>query len=237
MKYIGIDGCKSGWFVVGLGADDNYAFRILNHIQELSDYLVATELVLLDIPIGLRSRHADERLCDKQARVVLKPKRSSSVFPAPSRGALACDSYEDASEINRVCTGRGLTKQTFAIIPKIREVDAFLRGENRHGKIREMHPEVCFWAFNDKKPMKYNKRTLSGYTERMAVLNRYYPSAQKLVERALQSYKRAEVARDDIVDALVGAITARHAKTLLRFPEVPEIDGKGLPMEIVYCVP
>jgi predicted RNase H-like nuclease len=30
MKYIGIDGCKSGWFCVGLDENDKYSFFLGN---------------------------------------------------------------------------------------------------------------------------------------------------------------------------------------------------------------
>lgn len=237
MKYIGIDGCKVGWFLIGLEEDGSGSFGILDKISELSECLSTVELVLLDIPIGLRQEHKDERLCDKKARTVLQPKRGSSVFPAPSRCALESESYEEASERNRVCTGRKLTKQTFAIIPKIREVDNFLRSEKGRDKIHEMHPEVCFWALNNRRPMNHKKKSAEGYEERMSVLARYYPNSRGIVDMAMQHYKRAEVARDDIVDALVGAVTARNAMQLLSFPDTPEIDEMGLPMEIVYWAP
>ena len=38
--------------------------------------------------------------------------------------------------------------------------------------VREVHPELCFWALNDRKPMCYSKRAKAraGFDERMAVL-------------------------------------------------------------------
>lgn len=237
MKYIGIDGCKAGWFIVGLEDDGSGAFEILNRVSDVTEYLTTVEIILLDIPIGLRGKHPDERLCDKQARKVLQPKRGSSVFPAPSRCALECTSYEEASQRNKACTGRGLSKQTFNIIPKIREVDFFLRSEKRREKVHEMHPEVCFWALNKGQPMTFNKKTTEGYEERVALLSKYYPGSRRIIEMALQQHTRAEVARDDIVDALVGAVTARNSNSLQRFPENPEIDDEDLPMEIVFWIP
>ena len=41
----------------------------------------------------------------------------------------------------------------------------------------------------------------------------------------------------DIVDAMVGAVTAWHYQSLVAFPEFPETDDYGLPMEIVYWLP
>ena len=236
MKYIGIDGCRAGWFYIGLDEGERHSFGILDAITGLQGFLPATGQVLIDIPIGLRGRYPAERLCDRQARTVLGP-RQSSVFPAPSRCALDCESYVQASEKNRECTERGLSKQTWNIMPKIREVDQFLKNQTPQRKIREMHPEVCFWALNHKQPMRYNKRINEGYDERLAVLEQYYPQSRKVVDSVQQEYRRVKVARDDIVDALVGAITASHSSALSSFPQDPETDETGLPMEIVYWLP
>lgn len=237
MKYIGIDGCKKGWFIVGLDEYGEASYTILNKIDEFESYLPVAEQVLLDIPIGLRREHPDERLCDKQARAALQPKRGPSVFPAPSRCALGCDNYEEASKQNRACTGRGLSKQSYAIIPKIREVDQFLQKSTAREKIREMHPEICFWALNNQNAMEQAKKTNEGYEARVALLNKHYSGSRDLIEMAMQQYKRKDVARDDIVDALVGAVTARNYKLLQQFPEIPDMDEFGLDMEIVYWLP
>lgn len=234
MKYLGLDGCKAGWFLTGFNDDGFGSFGILKHISELDNYLDSAEVILIDIPVGLRTKHPDERLCDKAARAVLQPGRGSSVFPAPSRCALDSETYEDASRQNRKCTGRGLSKQTFGILPKIREVDEYLSGCEKKTIIHEMHPEICFWALNDRRPMAYNKKKKEGYEQRLDVLTKYYAGARNIIELAMTQYKRKEVARDDIVDALVGGVTAMNSSQLRRFPDTLEFDDKGLPMEIVY---
>jgi len=51
----------------------------------------------------------------------------------------------------------------------------------------------------------------------------------------LKAFKRKELARDDILDAMALALTASFPPgTLCTVPENPEKDNKGLPMEIVY---
>ena len=80
------------------------------------------------------------RLCDKEARRRLG-RRASTVFPPPVRAALAAATYEDANRISREESGKGMTKQTFAILPKIREVDCLLRkSEKARHIIREVPP-------------------------------------------------------------------------------------------------
>ena len=233
MRYLGLDGCKAGWALVGLSPDLVASFRLLPSIRELSDYLDEARQVLIDIPIGLRHRESEERLCDKQARRLLG-RRASSVFPAPSRCVLSCDDYAQANARNRACTGRGLSRQSWSIMAKIRAVDVYLRAEPHRRLIREMHPEVCFWALNGGRPMAHNKKTRAGYEERIALLARFVPGARQMVEAALAAYPRKQVARDDIVDALVGAATAALPGELHTLPDPPGRDEAGLPMEIVF---
>ena len=234
MKYIGVDGCRAGWFMFGLDEAGRNVFKLLQHIDELDAYLAAAQCILIDIPIGLLRRETQERACDKQARKILGRPRGSSVFAAPSRCALHCKTYQAANARNIACTGRGLSRQCFGILTKIREVDAYLDTLDRRRKIHEMHPELCFWALNQNRAMGNNKKTIEGFEERLAILTRHYRQAQDAISTALQQYPRSMLARDDIVDALVGAVTARHSQPLRRFPENPTQDEKGLVMEIVY---
>lgn len=237
MKYIGIDGCRSGWFYVGLDESGHASFGVFRQLDELSGYMQDAAAVLVDIPIGLKSRDAAERLCDKQARAVLSPKKKPCVFRAPSRCAIDADSYAEANARNLACTGKGLAQQCFGIVPKIREMDIFLRSEPQRHKVREMHPEVAFWALNRRQSMRFSKKKAEGFEERMAIIAQHLPPAESLVESAMSTYMRKEVARDDIVDALVGVVLARQFKNLQRFPEAPEMDDTGVIMEIVYWGP
>lgn len=234
MNFIGIDGCKAGWFFVGLDARGDASFGIFRHIDELAECFADTSMVLIDIPIGLRGRQSEPRLCDTQARAVLAPGRKSSVFPAPCRAALEAKSYAEANDLNKAETGKGLPAQCYGIVPKIREVDGFMRSHQWRNKLREMHPEVALWALNHRKPMQYSKKSSEGFAERMTVLAWHYSDPGRVVELAMQQHKRKEVARDDIVDALVGVVTARYFRSLESFPSHPEMDDMGLPMEIVY---
>lgn len=192
--------------------------------------------ILVDIPIGLRDSGGEERLCDREARRALGPPRSSSVFPAPCRPSLFADGYRDASRINERQTGRRLGRQSWAIARKIREVDDLLRSHPQaRNVIREIHPEVLFWALNAGKSMQHNKRIEDGFNERCRLLTRRYPGSRAIVPSVLSRFPRKDVARDDILDALAAAVTAGLGTRSFRsLPEHPERDSTGLPMEIVY---
>lgn len=237
MKYIGIDGCRSGWFYVGFDEQGFPSSGILNSITVLADFIESADSILIDIPIGLVSQQPGERTCDKLARAALGHPRSSSVFPAPSRNALSLKNYQQASQVNRQSTGRGLSKQTFNIMPKICEVDDFLQSEPLRQKVRECHPEVGLWALNNQQAMLFNKKKAEGLKERLAVLENYFADVSLWLDNNLDLFPRKSVHRDDMLDALVCAVIAQHGDELISFPPEPILDVAGLPMEIVYWLP
>ena len=159
------------------------------------------------------------------------------MFSAPCRKAIWHNSYQEGCRVNFHVTGRKLSKQSWAISPKIKEVDDFLRGQDVsfRTKIREIHPEVAFWSLNGKRPMAFSKKTIEGFGERRNLLKRYLSHADQVIDTALNDFPRNEVARDDIADALVCACTALMFPRISSIPKVPEFDEYGLPMEIVHA--
>jgi predicted RNase H-like nuclease len=135
-----------------------------------------------------------------------------------------------------MCIGRSVGAQTWGISPKIYEVDRLLlsiRGQ-AHG-IREIHPEVCFWALADRKPMKYSKTTIEGTKERLRVLRRYETGLPALLDDALSKTLRKDVQADDVLDASVAFITAEVSRGKLgSLAGEPSHDLLGLPMEMLY---
>ena len=233
-EHYGIDGCPAGWFYVGIDGKGAINFGVLEKFSDAGLLAGRAKLILVDIPIGLVSSGATGRLCDTEARKAISA-RGSSVFPAPARAALLEHSYRAGSEANHRATGKKLSAQTWNIVPKIREVDDFMRSQDFRGKIREMHPEVAFWALNDRKPLQHGKKNFDGAEERLDILERFVPSARDCYEDALNTYKRKDVAADDILDALVGAVTAMHMPNIGTLPGNPSRDEEGLAMEIVYA--
>lgn len=236
MNFIGIDGCKDGWFCITLDENCDWTYRIISDTNSLADYVSNASSVLIDIPIGLLDSGPDERHCDTAARQLLTKPRSSSVFPAPARQSLLANDYQEAHVINLETTGRGLSKQTWAIVPKIREIDNFLlSNSDLQGIIHECHPELCFWALNDKSSMQYNKKKKEGKRERLSVLEKYFTQCYELFEQASSEFLRRQVAHDDIIDAMICAVTAKYGyKNYKTVPTSPIKDTSGVPMEMVY---
>ena len=234
--FIEVDGCKSGWLMVRLTRETKWKVQVFQDISSLWNQCRDASLIFIDIPIGLRDSGFNERQCDRAARKLLGRTRSSSVFRVPCRDAVYADATE-ASNINKRLTGRGLSKQVLGIIPKIREVDKLLAVDNNARSVmREIHPELCFWALNGRAPMKYHKKDERGLVERRQVLRGICSFIDDLIGCALEE-NRGKVAEDDIIDALAAAVTASKSVYGLSFiPDSPEIDSTGLPMQMAYCV-
>lgn len=237
-RYLGIDGCPGGWFCVEIDTNNRWSAALIAS-GEVAPVVATAESALIDIPIGLLDSGSEERVCDREARRALGGKRGSSVFPAPVRASLGARDYDEALAIHRRCTGRGISKQSWMITPKIKVIDDLLQFDaGLRGVLRESHPEVCFHALNDATPMRFNKKTAQGLDERMTVLRRFFPNADAVLEDATMNYRRKQVARDDIVDALVLAVSARlGGGCYSTLPANPAHDSVGLAMEIVFCTP
>ena len=233
--FIGVDGCRAGWFAIGLETGGNWQVDIFPDVSRLWDHHRQAALILIDIPIGLKTDGSAERRCDPEVRKLLGPRRSS-VFPAPCRGAIYASSYQEACDINQRLTGKRLSVENWNIIPKIREMDCLLSDDTSAiGRIREIHPEFCFWGLAGR-PMQHAKKRSEGLSERTQLLQSIYPQTTDIIAHTLSNYRRKDVSRDDILDALAAAVTGLiGGENLTSIPQEPEFDERGLRMEMVYC--
>ncbi|MEB3171133.1 MAG: DUF429 domain-containing protein [Synechococcaceae cyanobacterium] len=237
----GVDGCRAGWLWLSqpVGAGSSGPAPVL--AQLISDARALAEgaetaITAIDIPIGLVDGRP--RRCDQEARRRLGPRRSS-VFPAPPRAVLEALDHGDACRRARALDGRGVSVQTWNIVPKVRQVDALLRQQPALvSRIREVHPELAFLAWNGGQPLAHGKRCREGRAERLALCEQEFPGAWAAIR---EQFPRRAVADDDILDALALLRSAarlwRGEATVLPALEPggdPELDGWGLPMAIAY---
>lgn len=229
----GADGCPAGWIVVeqDTGTGDLQS-RVVRGIEELFGDARELAVLAIDIPIGLTE--SGPRECDVLARRRIRP-RSSSVFPAPIRPALAGQTYEDASRISRERQDRGISKQAFMIYPKIRAVDEALRADQSlRDRVFEVHPEVCFHEWNGGRPMLHAKKTFSGAHDRYKLVESVFGAEPFARIRA--QHRPSSVADDDIIDAFAALWTAGRiaSGTARSLPESVPFDAAGLPMRMMY---
>jgi predicted RNase H-like nuclease len=231
-SYVGVDGCSGGWLAVDYDPDTGGVDHgLYETFTTIVDDHAGADRLLVDMPVGLPE--AGRRRCDEAARERLGS-RASTVFFAPCRPVLDAPDHETASALNREHTGYGLSIQAWHLVPKIREVDDVLRASDEAREtVVEAHPELCFAAFGEG-PVADPKATPAGRRERLDRLAPLLSDADGVYESCLDAYLRKEVKRDDVLDAVVLALSA--SRPLTRVPavadeEVPR-DVAGLPMEI-----
>jgi predicted RNase H-like nuclease len=228
----GIDGCRGGWLCLTKDlVTGKVCVRILERIGDLRCLKPRPKVVTIDVPIGLTD--SGPRVCDLQARALLKLPRSCSVFPAPIRPVLTAKSYVEACQLGLKADGRKLNRQTWAIMPKIVEVDACLSAHPTLQRwIREVHPEVCFCAWNNNVAMVHRKKSSDGRAEREVLVE---PRYGKEYQAARSSLPRGQYSNNDLLDAFAALWTAERvaAESATVLPANPPLDSHGLRMEIV----
>ena len=147
--FLGIDACRGGWVGASMNADLQYvgAIDFWPNAAALFADLPCWQLALIDMPIGLTDDESGIRACEPLARKMLGAKHSS-IFSPPAREALHAPNYVEACRINAEICGKKISKQTWNILPKIREIDALMTPQLQ-SHVYECHPEVALMQSND----------------------------------------------------------------------------------------
>ncbi|HEX5165543.1 MAG TPA: DUF429 domain-containing protein [Thermomicrobiales bacterium] len=234
VKVVGVDGCRGGWIaIVWDTSAATVTPRFHATFSEIVDSYPDAACIGIDIPIGLRDDGLP-RSCDVDARQLLGWPRMASVFPAPQRQLLACANYSAATTLSRERFGRGVSRQAFGIFGKVAEVDQLITPALQR-RIVEVHPELSLWTMNGRQAMGYSKKLPEGFDERREQLAHHVHA--EIPESCVAARQLAPfAAADDLLDAMTVAWTARRAATQAanRIPAQPELDARGLRMEIVY---
>ena len=237
-RAIGIDGCRYGWVTA---CYESETVKLFKNIAEVWAYFGIDCDFLIDMPIGLPSAKVPNRTCEQEARAVLPKGRKSSLFSVPCREAFAAENYGEANEINKSILGKGLSKQTWFIMPKMLELDELLIS-NHEARLpfKEAHPEISFQFINSGEPLIASKKTKEGIYERRSILQQFDSRTEQLYQLAIYAFNRTAVAPDDILDALclsaMQTIIQQNGKSSQQytFPQKPIVDEHGIEMAIHY---
>ena len=233
----GVDGCPAGWFVVFWDGHGHWREALCPDFAAVLACTQSCAITCIDIPIGLLDApQRGGRECDRLARALLGAPRNRSVFSPPCRRVLALCSQEhlDFRYAQRLQHPVGLTRQAFALLPRLCKVDRRM-SKDLQKRVREVHPELCFFAMNGARAMQHSKHSAQGCAERASLLARL-AGWRAWYEETCMRFARAQLATHDILDASAAAWTAWRIRIgeALRIPPHPPRDAKGLWMEIWY---
>jgi predicted RNase H-like nuclease len=227
---VGVDGARGGWLAAasfGASADARSRSELLfrTTIREIDDWRSEREPrapIAIDIPIGVRDSGGSRR-CDDEARRELT-RSAATVFSPPGRYLLDARDYEDVRR--RVARRRvdaedpsdvpGVSAQSAALIPRIRDVDRHLRAgsgddsrEPEDAPIFEVHPELCFLRMNRGDPLE-RKSSARGQLSRLALVEREFPDLREAIGLCTWTARGGLI---DVLDAYAALWTAiRYAR-------------------------
>nr|WP_269451046.1 DUF429 domain-containing protein [Thermodesulfatator autotrophicus] len=223
-----MDGCRNGWLVIrGVFLPDSKVFikedvLILTNVKEV--FPLSADIYAFDMPIGLLENYVPGgRTCDRMARKLLGPRRAS-IFSPPPRKAFLANSYQELKKL-----GLKLSLQSFNLLPKIKELDEYLR-LYKPLNVYETHPELVFWSEAQKTIP--SKHSTEGFAKRKMLLEKSH------LFRSLSfnlSQIRASL-RKDLLDAYACLLAAKkiYLKEARVIPEEAEKDTFGLKMQIWF---
>lgn len=240
MWVAGVDGCRAGWITVLMRVDDSNSHRIMTAptLAAIADAPEQPAVIAVDMPIGLPEHTQGSGRLPEQLIRPLLGQRQSSVFAIPSRRAVQSEDYGDACTIAAATSEppRKVSRQGFAIFPKIREIDALLRARpDLLPRTYEVHPELAFWALNGRKALDQPKKVKgTPYGPGMAARRELLSRSGLLPQSLIHAPTPRGAAEDDLLDALAGLTVALD---IARgggqpFPDPPGRDAHGLPVAI-----
>jgi predicted RNase H-like nuclease len=233
----GVDGCRAGWVAAFVREDgDELRVRVVSRFAEVFAAPERPGLVAVDMPIGLPERIGPTGRGPERAVRPLLGGRQSSVFTVPSRRAVYADTYGEACRLAAETSDppKKVSRQLFVIAPKIREIDALLRGTpGLAAQVFEVHPEVAFWRLNCERPLTEPKKVKGQPCGPGLALRRDLLAGAGFAAAAVQLSPQGAAA-DDLLDALACAAIAQRIRAGIArpFPDPPLHDEFGLPIAI-----
>jgi predicted RNase H-like nuclease len=224
MDVLGVDACKQGWAGIRL-TDGVYAGSLVDvRLDALIERAVGVRAIAVDMPLGLVEK--GWRAADLAARALLGVRRGSVFLIAP-RPAWQEPDYAAAADRCQELTGQRLSRQAWALAPKLLEARACWLADER---IHEVHPEVSFRALAGGVPLAHAKKTWRGQNLRRSLL----AEAGLVLPDELGEADHVPV--DDVLDAAAAAWSAHRIALGIagRVPQVPELDAEQRVVEIRY---
>lgn len=215
-RVLGVDAAgKHGW--VGIVVDgDGFVGARAGALRSIIDWAEPVAVIGVDIPIGHVA--GGVRRADVEARRFVGARRAASVFAAPPASALGAASYAEANEALAAGGVAKMSRQAWALVPKMVEAAEVASSDDR---LREIHPEVSFTELTGE-PLRWSKKSWNGLLARRRALEGAGIALPDEIDDL------GGVVADDVVDAAVVAWSARRVAigTAVSLPDPPE-QGEG----------
>lgn len=228
-RVLGIDGARGGWVIAELSP--TLRLYVATSIDEFFSQSLTYDCILIDIIMGLPSSPAMRR--PEEEIHQLLGHQSASLFRVPCRAAVYAETKAEMYQLHELHMHQKLTPFSVNLIPKIKEVDRWLRQHKEMQSVcYESHPETAFHLLLGKR-LLHSKHTPEGLHERFELLTQRVPGL--VLNELLLFSKTHRVKLDDILDAIVLAYTATlhlqgHTQLL---PADPQPDDEGLWMRAI----
>jgi len=214
---IGVDAYALGWVAVELRDGGLGRVVLASTLYEIVAGSSGVAVVGVGVPLGMlpdRFRAADSVVADQ-----VGPRRSS-VLQVPPRPVWMQHGFAEANRLCRELTGSGLSRQSWALRPKLLEANALWQ---RHPTLFfEAHPELSFRTMAGA-PLSHAKKTWTGQAHRRELL------AKQGIVLPDHLGPAGQAPPDDILDATAVAWSAHRMATgtARSHPHPPEHASDG----------
>ena len=223
VNVIGVDAYPLGWVGVELRNGAFVRAMLAPSLFQIVAGSSGAAVIGVDIPLGMLPD--TWRAADTVAADQLGPRRSS-VFRVPPRAVWQEPDFAAANRLCRELTGSGLSRQSWALRPKLLEANAIW--ERHPGLLFEAHPEVSFRTMAGA-PLPHAKKTWAGQARRRELLAKHGIGLPDNLGPAGQAPP------DDVLDAAAVAWSAHRMATgaAASHPDPPE-ESNGRQLAIWY---
>lgn len=226
----GITPCPGGWLVlparlagVTTVAEEAFSARTL---MEVLDYRPKFEFGAINVPFGFPEHPGQQfRICDNEARELVRWPRMVNIRPLPSRAALFAKTRQEALAIEP-----WLTHNDFRHFRWLKE--AAIEIQPFHSRsFYSANAALSFCHMNGDVPMTSSPYHREGRLERLELIRAKLPGVEEVITRVPPQ----GAGQIHMYEAAAMLWTARRAsgRAISRLPLDPEWDNTGIRMELV----
>ncbi|HEY3401534.1 MAG TPA: DUF429 domain-containing protein [Geothrix sp.] len=193
---VGADLCAGSWAVIRLVDGRFDAGTVLPSLAEVATTFGAdASVITVDIPLSYPAPGTKGRVCEREGRKLLGPRRSS-MFDTYPEAVLAAENHAAANALAQATVGCGVPQQSFALGRAIREAIAL---SERDPRLHETHPELVFLRLGG---TMATKKSWTGFRQRLNALD------AAGVKLPVEFSEMDQAAMDDVLDAAAAALAA-----------------------------